>query len=338
MKKRYFRESESENSILYILEPIFHYDQTDVSDRCFQAFDDGILYNWSSDFGRRVDRALESAINDDAESQDLAEYVDEDLKGKVTNIKLFWDRKNDVLRVTVKLAPGVNVKEIEPSVKNYIMGQMSDGWGEGFEQQEIASTDCWAVYDQNNEYDCEFFATERDAANDCRSKQKEAETGWEDTDDDEDHDWVDSNNADFDWCRVTVSLYCSFWGRNSHNPIGTYINGYDINGYDVNGYSKDGFDRWGKDKDGFGRDGYNNSGYDRDGYDKTGFNKAGKDRKGFDRNGEKDLEDNRPMNSKGVKNGALFTQSKDGTVRIKNTFDMGESRRRLNKKSRNLKS
>ena len=96
----------------------------------------------------------------------------------------------------------------------------------------------------------------------------------------------------------------------------------------MEGYGKDGRDSYGLDREGYDKEGYNDEGRDREGFDKKGFDKNGKDREGFDVNGEKDLADNRPANKSGKKNGALFTQRKDGTVRIKNTFDMGESRKR----------
>ena len=346
VKKRLYESEAKEHTIVYVYNPKWEWQQSEMSDNAFEwNFDDMVVWNSDLDLDSRIKRAMVEMIDDDPDSQNLAEYVDDYLADKVTKIDLHWDTKREQLIVTVHLAPGVNpysnitytnysgdevTEPLIDLVKDYLGGQMSDGWGEGFEQQEIAQSDCECVYNTDDDTDCQFFGDYREAQRylDEQNEGSYAEVG----DDDEDEDEEEEDNPTYDSCTVYLHLYCHFWDRRDELCVAILVDGRDEDGFDREGRDAEGFDRYGYDKDHYDREGFDHSGFNRQGFDKEGFNRSGRDVDGFDRNGERDLADNRPKNSKGVKNGALFTQNRDGTVRIRNTFDMGESRKRASKR------
>lgn len=285
---RSLKEAEDSKTIIYYIPPRLRYEQNNISDRVFdQTFDDNVLYNSYYSPVQHLDKEIKDAVADDMKEMGptgLAKYLskeyDKELYGKVKSIKLEYDisKKNrpEGLYVTCELASGINPYQVDEKLKDYIEGQMSDGWGEGFEQHGFSCGTIYAVYDVNNEFDIEYFANERDADYSYRSKDKDEQDYQSD---DEDYE-----PREFDWSSVDVEVYCSFWER-GHCIEATYIDGRDTDGFDLDGYGKDGFDRFNRDREGYDRSGFNTLGFNREGFDKEGFNEEGFDKEGYGRDG-----------------------------------------------------
>lgn len=77
-----------------------------------------------------LERALEGEIGEMG-SLGLAEYLDGPLEGVVTSITL--KVVNLKIQTTAKTTRELTADELE-QLKNYVIGQFSDGFGEGFEQ------------------------------------------------------------------------------------------------------------------------------------------------------------------------------------------------------------
>lgn len=333
--RRRMRESENagKHTITFMYEPRLHYEQYDISDRAFDyQFDDWVLYN--SNYGFNPLGKVADAVETDFEElgpTGLAQYIDDyegDLKDYVESIIGSFDPDKEILYMDCVLKEGTDPKQIiewmdgkekplDEALKSYIDGQISDGWGEGFEQQEIDDADCWCAYNTDDEEDCQFYGNERDAVNEA-----EANTYEEETDDDGD---VVEEACTWDWCKVNVRVYCSFYDHSRDCYKGCLIDGVDENGYDRDGYDKDGYNSHGRNKAGFDKEGYNAAGYDKDGFDRTGYDRNGRDKGGFDKSGVKPMNNKRPTDKSGREQGAKFNLTKDGKVRIANTFDMGEA-------------
>ena len=80
----------------------------------------------------------------------------------------------------------------------------------------------YCVYNEDDDYDCEWFADEREAMDDCISKNDYSEN-YEDEEDE-----GEEENASYDWCPVNVKATCSFWSRGSLLAK-VLINGEDTN-------------------------------------------------------------------------------------------------------------
>jgi len=108
--------------------------------------------DWKEDAEHYADEIFEAIEKDDV---DLAEYADEyhgaTYYKKLRNIKMTAEFYGDKLY-------GVAICEVDDDwndddttqLKEYLTGQYSDGWGEGFEQREISE---WTEEEESEEYD-----------------------------------------------------------------------------------------------------------------------------------------------------------------------------------------
>ncbi len=84
-----------------------------------------------------IDKIINETIS--KTQNDLAEYIDDEYKNKIYSIlpKVEFDEnKNLIGKTTILTTEELTIAE-RIYVKNYLIGQFSDGWGESFEQQEI---------------------------------------------------------------------------------------------------------------------------------------------------------------------------------------------------------
>ena len=256
-------EATSASEVIFKITPRVTYRTDSIRDDIFDAqFNDNLVYN---DYDFNPDRKCQEIVeldNKEFGPKGLAVFEEGDeLYGKVSGIHLEYDPGDDVLLVTCNLNVPAT-EDVVKSLRDYVKGQMSDGWGEGFEQTPLAETTIYGVFNENDEYDTEFFSSINDAEENCEEKQN-YEPG-----EDEDYENEDSYYVD----TVNVEAYYSFWDPNRDMIVDTIIDGIDKQGFDREGYNSKGFDR---------------SGRDREGYDEGGFDRNGKDRGGFDRDGNK---------------------------------------------------
>lgn len=262
---RRLREAEvaSNSEVVFKIAPRITYMTDSIDNDTFNMqFNDEIVYN---DFDFDPDKKCQEIVkldNKEFGPKGLASSFEEgdEFYDKVSGIYLDYDTKEGVLLVTCKLNVPATADIVE-SLRNYVEGQMSDGWGEGFEQTPLAETTIYGVFNENDKYDTEFFSSINDAEENCEEKQN-----YEPADEDEDYENEDSYYVD----TVNVEAYYSFWDRNRDMIVDTIIDGVDKNGFDREGYNREGFDRYGRDREGYDRDGFDQKGKDRGGFDKDG--------------------------------------------------------------------
>lgn len=261
-RRRYFSESTTgvDNEVIFKVTPIMDTVQDAVSDATFGQFDDYLLYQ---DPSFNPDRACRKMIQDEMSAlgpEGLISYLDEDdeIREKVSSVQLDFDTNESILNITCKLKVPATA-DVVKELRGWVEGQLSDGWGEGFEQQPLEEGVVYAVVNTSDDYDAEFYADSNHAYQECEDKNN-----YEPEYDDEDV-------AEYEVDEVRVEVYYRFHDRVKDCIIDTIVNGINKEGYDRDGY-KDGYDKFGR---------------DREGYDRDGFNYNGKDRQGFDRNGNK---------------------------------------------------
>lgn len=138
-----------------------------------EEFDHGLV-DPQEDYIKKVNAYL------DLGDENLADYVDEELENKVTKITMMCDDVGENIITTVELSEPLDDKHLS-ILKREIEGQLSDGIGEGLEQQELGSEDI----DLEEEYE----------------------------DEDEDGEWVTDNYTE------SASIECKPWWSGTENGI-----------------------------------------------------------------------------------------------------------------------
>lgn len=139
--------------------------------------------------------ALNHAISKDETAQNLAQYLYEELREFVKEIRIEVkeNQKNYSSEAITTVKLNVPVEELSPkiinSIRDYISGQFSDGWGEGFEQ--------WP-YDKQHTSDWERGL---DIDYSEYIEEGEEEYFYEDLD-------------EYKYEKYTVKYYASFWYSN----------------------------------------------------------------------------------------------------------------------------
>jgi len=129
-------------------------------------YDDYEVGDGSELVNRGIENQLLNALYDEFKELDLAEYIDEKynsvIYGKIKSIKVTAELTSDhrsMIGVAVVEANEELDDETIMALKEYISGQYSDGWGEGFEQRPISEYNDTVEF-ENEEYDEETGETE----------------------------------------------------------------------------------------------------------------------------------------------------------------------------------
>lgn len=93
---------------------------------------------------------IKTSAEQDWNSSNMIQYLRDNLEGEVSELTLKVIGGNPaVARITAVVSPTFDDSQVE-ELKDWITGQMSDGWGEGFEQREIAT---FTYEDESEEFD-----------------------------------------------------------------------------------------------------------------------------------------------------------------------------------------
>jgi len=117
---------------------------SEIDGRCLQ------MYKLS------IDEKIEDYNEDD--TTNMAEYFDSDLNVKQKLVSMVWGVEAYRGKLFGKIECGLkeNLTENETEIlKNWICGQNADGWGEGFEQQEIYIEEgrlCVSFWNSSDDY------------------------------------------------------------------------------------------------------------------------------------------------------------------------------------------
>jgi hypothetical protein len=126
-----------ENESIKESDPTFSYRYLVMSTLRADEREDGDIVDTLS--GREL-APYKDCINDAIGDVDLAEYLDEPLSSSIKSIKMCVDTLTSDGRLVgmAEVTADHSLSEQEKSeLMDYLSGQYSDGWGEGFEQQEV---------------------------------------------------------------------------------------------------------------------------------------------------------------------------------------------------------
>ena len=155
---------------------------------------------------KEVDKILNADIVD---GLDLVAYAPDSLKDILMTVSMEIDTNTGILYVNCDLSCEAT-PEIVRKVKNYIEGQMSDGWGEGLEQQEVASIPVFPLYVDGRLISVE--TSEREALYAVENYEPESS--------DDDGEELPGMEYERDIAPVT----CSYWSSR-RDLIDTFVNG-----------------------------------------------------------------------------------------------------------------